>query len=170
MQSPLWILRFSLLFMYVQQSMIYASCWFWSCRSQIARHRDKLLNYMLFLRVTPTLPNLFINLASPIVDIPFYIFFLATVIGIIPASYITVRVSSSTLFLSIFIIPICFQFTMAVGIRKRKILDAVVNVWWAVARKTSRVCLMLASHSKYVLIMHHSLELLHFNPFLVLDD
>ncbi|KAL0282815.1 UNVERIFIED_CONTAM: putative membrane protein [Sesamum angustifolium] len=43
------------------------------------------------LRVTPTLPNLFINLASPIVDIPFHIFFLATVIGLIPASYITVR-------------------------------------------------------------------------------
>ncbi|KAG6390294.1 hypothetical protein SASPL_148026 [Salvia splendens] len=59
-------------------------------QTEIGRHRDKLLNYMLFLRVTPTLPNLFINLASPIVDIPFYIFFLATVIGLIPASYITV--------------------------------------------------------------------------------
>ncbi|KAL0314194.1 UNVERIFIED_CONTAM: putative membrane protein [Sesamum angustifolium] len=55
------------------------------------KRRDKLLNYMLFLRVTPTLPNLFINLASPIVDIPFHIFFLATVIGLIPAAYITVR-------------------------------------------------------------------------------
>ncbi|XP_019175963.1 PREDICTED: uncharacterized membrane protein At4g09580-like [Ipomoea nil] len=60
-------------------------------QSEIAKRRDKLLNYMLFLRVTPTLPNLFINLASPIVDIPFHIFFLATVIGLIPASFITVR-------------------------------------------------------------------------------
>ncbi|KAG9149162.1 hypothetical protein Leryth_003155 [Lithospermum erythrorhizon] len=60
-------------------------------QAEIARHRDKLLNYMLFLRVTPTLPNLFINLASPIVDIPFHIFFFATVIGLIPAAYITVR-------------------------------------------------------------------------------
>ncbi|KAH6759398.1 SNARE associated Golgi protein family [Perilla frutescens var. frutescens] len=60
-------------------------------QAEIAKHRDKLLNYMLFLRVTPTLPNLFINLASPIVDIPFHIFFLATVIGLIPAAYITVR-------------------------------------------------------------------------------
>ena len=51
------------------------------------------MNYMLFLRVTPTLPNLFINLASPIVDIPFHVFFLATVVGLIPASFITVRVS-----------------------------------------------------------------------------
>ncbi|KAJ7969700.1 SNARE associated Golgi protein family [Quillaja saponaria] len=60
-------------------------------QAEIAKHRDKLLNYMLFLRITPTLPNLFINLASPIVDIPFHIFFLATLIGLVPASYITVR-------------------------------------------------------------------------------
>ncbi|CAK7323561.1 unnamed protein product [Dovyalis caffra] len=60
-------------------------------QAEIAKRRDKLLNYMLFLRVTPTLPNLFINLASAIVDIPFHIFFLATLLGLIPASYITVR-------------------------------------------------------------------------------
>uniref|UniRef100_A0A2P2K622 SNARE associated Golgi protein family n=1 Tax=Rhizophora mucronata TaxID=61149 RepID=A0A2P2K622_RHIMU len=46
---------------------------------------------MLFLRITPSLPNLFINLASPVVDIPFHVFFLATLFGLIPASYITVR-------------------------------------------------------------------------------
>lgn len=60
-------------------------------QGEIAKRKEKLMNYMLFLRVTPTLPNLFINLASPIVDIPFHIFFLATVIGLIPASFITVR-------------------------------------------------------------------------------
>ncbi|VAH51640.1 unnamed protein product [Triticum turgidum subsp. durum] len=52
---------------------------------------EKLLNYMLFLRVTPTLPNTFINLASPIVDVPFHTFLLATLIGLIPAAYVTVR-------------------------------------------------------------------------------
>lgn len=60
-------------------------------QAEIANRRDKLLNYMLFLRITPTLPNLFINLASPIVDIPFHIFFTATLVGLIPASYITVK-------------------------------------------------------------------------------
>ncbi|CAN1175670.1 Uncharacterized membrane protein At4g09580 [Linum perenne] len=70
--------------------------WLWPDKlrffqGEIAKRRDKLLNYMLFLRITPTLPNLFINLASPIVDIPFHVFFLATLIGIVPASYITVR-------------------------------------------------------------------------------
>ncbi|CAM0875248.1 unnamed protein product [Alopecurus aequalis] len=71
-------------------------CWLWPERlkyfqSEIAKRKDKLLNYMLFLRITPTLPNTFINMASPIVDIPFHIFFAATLVGIIPASYITVK-------------------------------------------------------------------------------
>lgn len=60
-------------------------------QSEIAKRRDKLLNYMLFLRITPSLPNTFINVASPIVDIPFHVFFLATLVGLIPATYITVR-------------------------------------------------------------------------------
>ncbi|KAK9109926.1 hypothetical protein Sjap_017986 [Stephania japonica] len=70
--------------------------WLWPERlrffqAEIAKRREKLLNYMLFLRITPTLPNTFINLASPIVDIPFHVFFFATLLGLIPASYITVR-------------------------------------------------------------------------------
>ncbi|XP_010530019.1 PREDICTED: uncharacterized membrane protein At4g09580-like isoform X2 [Tarenaya hassleriana] len=60
-------------------------------QNQIARRKDGLLNYMLFLRLTPTLPNTFINVASPIVDVPYHIFFLATFIGLIPAAYVTVR-------------------------------------------------------------------------------
>ncbi|KAK3029892.1 hypothetical protein RJ639_038515 [Escallonia herrerae] len=60
-------------------------------QAQVARRREGLLNYMLFLRVTPTLPNTFINVASPIVNVPYHIFFLATVIGLIPAAYVTVR-------------------------------------------------------------------------------
>ncbi|XP_022152505.1 uncharacterized membrane protein At4g09580-like [Momordica charantia] len=60
-------------------------------QSEIAKQREKLLNYMIFLRITPTLPNIFINLASPIVDIPFHVFFLATLIGLVPSSYIMVR-------------------------------------------------------------------------------
>lgn len=58
----------------------------------MAKRRERLLNYMLFLRVTPTLPNTFINVASPMVDVPYHIFFLATFIGLIPAAYVTVRV------------------------------------------------------------------------------
>lgn len=60
--------------------------------NQVAKRRKGLLNYMLFLRVTPTLPNTFINVASPIVAVPFHIFFLATSVGLIPAAFVTVRV------------------------------------------------------------------------------
>ncbi|XP_017228623.1 uncharacterized membrane protein At4g09580 isoform X1 [Daucus carota subsp. sativus] len=60
-------------------------------QSQVAKRRNGLLNYMLFLRVTPTLPNTFINVASPIVDVPFHIFFFATSVGLIPAAFVTVR-------------------------------------------------------------------------------
>ncbi|KAH1264191.1 putative membrane protein [Glycine max] len=60
-------------------------------QTQVAKRRKGLLNYMLFLRLTPTLPNTFINFASPIVDVPYHIFFLATVIGLIPAAYVTVK-------------------------------------------------------------------------------
>lgn len=60
-------------------------------QAEIAKRREKILNYMLFLRITPTLPNTFINMASPIVDIPFHVFFLATLVGLMPASYITVK-------------------------------------------------------------------------------
>lgn len=60
-------------------------------QSQVAKRRGSLLNYMLFLRLTPTLPNTFINVASPIVDIPYHTFFFATSIGLIPAAYLTVR-------------------------------------------------------------------------------
>ncbi|KAG2253968.1 hypothetical protein Bca52824_084104 [Brassica carinata] len=63
--------------------------WLWP--DKLRFFQAELLNYMLFLRITPTLPNLFINLASPIVDVPFHIFFLATLVGLIPAAYITVR-------------------------------------------------------------------------------
>lgn len=72
------------------------AAWLWPqqigfFRTEVAKRKGKLLYYMLFLRVTPTLPNTFVNFASPIVNIPYHIFFLATVFGLIPASFLSVR-------------------------------------------------------------------------------
>ncbi|XP_031248862.1 uncharacterized membrane protein At4g09580-like [Pistacia vera] len=39
-------------------------------QDQVAIRGESLLNCFLFLRLTPTLPNTFINVASPIVDVP----------------------------------------------------------------------------------------------------
>lgn len=44
-------------------------------------HQDNLLYYMIFLRVTPLFPNWFINIAAPIVEVPFMNFWLGTFIG-----------------------------------------------------------------------------------------
>ncbi|KAG8476873.1 hypothetical protein CXB51_031009 [Gossypium anomalum] len=62
-----------------------------SCR---LHKKGNAIELYLFLRLTPTLPNTFNNVASPIVDVPYHIFFTATFIGLIPAAYITVRDSS----------------------------------------------------------------------------
>ena len=58
----------------------------------MAKRQDGLLNYMLFLRLTPTFPNMFINVASPIVNVPYHTFLLGTSIGCFPAAYVTVKV------------------------------------------------------------------------------
>ena len=50
--------------------------------SQIELRRDNLFSYLLFLRISPLLPNWFINIASPILSVPFPHFFFATLIGV----------------------------------------------------------------------------------------
>jgi Uncharacterized conserved protein len=50
------------------------------------RERKNLLWYTIFLRVTPIVPNWFLNASAPIVGIPFRIFVTATFIGYIPVN------------------------------------------------------------------------------------
>lgn len=44
--------------------------------TEVSRQNHDLLSYIIFLRVTPLLPNVFINVASPIVGVPLWDFFL----------------------------------------------------------------------------------------------
>ncbi|XP_039037768.1 uncharacterized membrane protein At4g09580-like [Hibiscus syriacus] len=60
-------------------------------RAQVVQRRASLLNYMLFLRLTPTSSNIFINVVSPIVDVLYRIFFTETFIRLILIVYITIR-------------------------------------------------------------------------------
>lgn len=62
------------------------------CSHQIEKHRANLFNYLLFLRISPLLPNWFINLASPLLSVPFNLFFFGTLIGIMPGTFICVKV------------------------------------------------------------------------------
>ncbi|KAI9593855.1 snare associated Golgi protein-domain-containing protein [Syncephalis fuscata] len=58
---------------------------------QLRRQKNHLFNYMIFLRVTPLLPNWFINLAAPHLGVPLGIFFCGTFFGVIPPSLLHVQ-------------------------------------------------------------------------------
>lgn len=70
--------------------------WIWpvkvrAFRKEVAKRRNNLLNYMLFLRITPFVPNTFVNVVSPVVDIPIHIFAFATCVGTLPQNFITAQ-------------------------------------------------------------------------------
>lgn len=47
----------------------------------VNKHKNNLLNYIIFLRVTPFLPNWFINMSAPVIGVPLVPFALGTFIG-----------------------------------------------------------------------------------------
>ncbi|CAK8686313.1 unnamed protein product [Clavelina lepadiformis] len=57
--------------------------------------REHLFNYLLFLRITPFLPNWFINIVSPVIHIPVSLFFSATFIGVAPLSFIAIQAGTT---------------------------------------------------------------------------
>ncbi|XP_067204846.1 transmembrane protein 41 homolog isoform X1 [Linepithema humile] len=57
----------------------------------VVKHRDNLLYYMLFLRMTPLLPNWFINLASPVIGVPMMPFTIGTFLGVAPPSIVAIQ-------------------------------------------------------------------------------
>lgn len=60
-------------------------------RHAVQKYKDELFVYLLFLRLTPVLPNWLVNLASPVVDVPMLPFAAATCFGITPQTYLAVR-------------------------------------------------------------------------------
>lgn len=60
-------------------------------RRQVRSYRAELFVYVLFLRLTPILPNWLVNMASPVAGVPLRVFALATAIGILPQTYLSVR-------------------------------------------------------------------------------
>uniref|UniRef100_A0A2M4BTL1 Putative conserved plasma membrane protein n=2 Tax=Anopheles marajoara TaxID=58244 RepID=A0A2M4BTL1_9DIPT len=59
--------------------------------AQVDHHRADLLSYMLFLRMTPFLPNWFINLVAPVIGVPLFPFALGTFLGVAPPSFIAIQ-------------------------------------------------------------------------------
>ncbi|KAG4079144.1 hypothetical protein HA402_001115 [Bradysia odoriphaga] len=61
----------------------------WS--QQVDKHKDELLMYMLFLRMTPFLPNWFINLVAPVIGVPLFPFAVGTFFGVAPPSFLAIQ-------------------------------------------------------------------------------
>lgn len=60
-------------------------------RTKLKEHRHNVFSYLLFLRITPLLPSIIINISSPILGISLSNFMLATFIGLIPVNIIHCR-------------------------------------------------------------------------------
>nr|CAI5868194.1 unnamed protein product [Callosobruchus analis] len=58
---------------------------------QVNKHRDNLFNYIVFLRITPFLPNWFINLSAPVIGVPLFPFAFGTLVGVAPPSFIAIQ-------------------------------------------------------------------------------
>lgn len=56
-------------------------------KAQVAKHKKDILSYITFLRITPFLPNWFINIASPVLNVPLWPFYVGTFIGVAPPSF-----------------------------------------------------------------------------------
>eukprot|EP00057_Strongylocentrotus_purpuratus_P026858 XP_011681332.1 PREDICTED: transmembrane protein 41B [Strongylocentrotus purpuratus] len=65
----------------------------WS--ATVARHREHLLNYIIFLRITPFLPNWFINITSPILEVSLWPFFIGTFLGVAPPSFVAIQAGTT---------------------------------------------------------------------------
>lgn len=100
-------------------------------QKQVSHHRDNLLNYIIFLRITPFLPNWFINITSPVIGVPLLPFFIGTFVGVAPPSvgFISAGVELHVLtttgdvmsFKSVMIVIVCAILSLFPVIFKRRL-------------------------------------------------
>lgn len=58
---------------------------------EVQKRKGQMTNYMFFLRVTPFLPNTFINVASPVVNVPYRAFAVGSVLGCLPNNFMAIK-------------------------------------------------------------------------------
>ena len=54
--------------------------------------KSNIFSYIVFLRITPFLPNWFINIVSPVIGVRLPPFWLGTFVGVAPPSFIAIQV------------------------------------------------------------------------------
>lgn len=62
---------------------------------KVEKQKDNLLGYIIFLRITPFLPNWFINIVSPVIDVHLRPFWLGTFVGVAPPSFIAIQAGTT---------------------------------------------------------------------------
>ncbi|XP_070570226.1 transmembrane protein 41A-like [Ptychodera flava] len=60
-------------------------------QQKIHENSDSLFFFLLFVRLFPMTPNWFLNLASPVLDVPVLQFFLSVLIGLLPYNLICIQ-------------------------------------------------------------------------------
>lgn len=70
-----------------------------SWQQKVEKQKGNMLFYIIFLRITPFVPNWFMNLTSPLINIPLWPFALGTFIGVAPPScfYVTAGQTLNTM-------------------------------------------------------------------------
>ncbi|XP_066947481.1 transmembrane protein 41B isoform X1 [Macrobrachium rosenbergii] len=66
-----------------------------SWQDKVDKQRDNLLFYIIFLRITPFLPNWFINITSPVINVPLWPFWFGTFLGVAPPSILAVQAGTT---------------------------------------------------------------------------
>jgi len=61
----------------------------WS--EKVDKQRGNLLSYIMFLRITPFLPNWFINIVSPMIGVPLSPFWIGSFLGVAPPSFVFIQ-------------------------------------------------------------------------------
>ncbi|XP_007233829.2 transmembrane protein 41A-A [Astyanax mexicanus] len=61
---------------------------------KVEENRSSLFFFLLFLRFFPMSPNWFLNMSSPIANIPVSLFFLSVFIGLMPYNFVCVQTGS----------------------------------------------------------------------------
>jgi len=66
-----------------------------SWAQKVEKQKDNILGYIIFLRITPFLPNWFINIVSPVIDVQLRPFWLGTFVGVAPPSFIAIQAGTT---------------------------------------------------------------------------
>lgn len=60
-------------------------------QAKVRENSDRLLYFLLFIRLFPMTPNWFINITAPVLNIPIHLFFISVLIGLMPYNFICVQ-------------------------------------------------------------------------------